>query len=49
MSILRKIKHSVLDHKWLFAVAHPVYKAYCVAYMRLVQKLRGIGIAVFGR
>jgi len=42
MSILRTIKHGVLDHKWLFAVAHPVYKAYCVAYMRLAQRLRGI-------
>lgn len=42
MSIARTIKHGILDHKWLFAVAHPVYKACCVAYMRLVQKLWGV-------
>ena len=42
MSISRTIKHGVLKRKWLFALAHPVYKAYCVAYMRLMQRLRGI-------
>ena len=42
MSISRTIKHGVLKRKWLFALAHPVYKAYCVAYMRLMQRLRGV-------
>ena len=42
MSISRTIKHGVLNHKWLFTFAHPIYKAYCVAYMRLAQRVRGI-------